>query len=719
MSRMHYGFCNFCDAICGLAIEVDGDRIVSIRGDEQDGFSRGYVCPKGIAQQDLHRDPDRLRKPIRRRGRDWEEIGWDEAIAEVGERTAALQKKHGQDSLAIYFGNPVAHNYASLLHLVPWVRGFRTKNIYSSSSVDSFARMLVSQLMYGSPAVLPVPDIENTSYLLILGANPVVSNGSIMTAPNCKGRLRALRERGGKLVVIDPRRSETAELADEHHFITPAADALFLTAFLHVLFAERWVERRRFPVPVDGLNEVREFVAELTPERVARHIGIEASTIRRLAGEFARADGAAFYGRMGTSVQSFGTLSTWLIDVINIVSGNMDRPGGMMFSKPAVDLVALAKMLGQTGSFGTYRSRVKGLRELNGELPVAALYDEITTAGPGQIKGLLTLCGNPVLALPNGAQLDVLFAKFEFMASIDIYLNETSRHAHIVLPPAANLENDHYPILEHAMAVRNTAHYAPPVFEKNQDSLFDWQIMSGVAGAHGRARGGLARVTGTLHERLGRTLTPPRLLDLLLRVGPYRLSLDELKQHPHGLDLGPLEPRLRELMSNATGRIQLAPLEIRADFPRLLAVLETSSRKDGEFLLIGRRTLRSMNSWLHNSWRLVSGKSPCVLFMHPDDARRLGFDDGQRVWVTSNRNRLEVPLRLTSEVMPGVVCMPYGWGHNREGVRMGVAAKVAGANYNDLVDEGEFDPISGASVLNGVRVRITALEEPRHAQLDS
>ena len=709
MSGMHYGFCNFCDAICGLAIEVDGERIVSIRGDEQDAFSRGYVCPKGIAQQDLHRDPDRLRQPIRRRGRDWEEIGWEEAIGEVGERTAALQKKHGNDALAIYFGNPVAHNYASLLHLVPWVRGFRTRNIYSSSSVDSFARMLVSQLMYGSPAILPVPDIENTSFFLNIGANPVVSNGSIMTAPDCKRRLRALRERGGKIVVIDPRRNETAELADEHHFIAPATDALFLAAFLNVMFAELGLERRHCSVPSDGLNEVREFVKEFTPERVAKHVGIEASEIRRIAQEFARANGAVCYGRIGTSVQSFGTLSTWLIDVINIVSGNMDRRGGMMFSKPAVDLVALAKMLRQTGSFGTYRSRVNGLRELNGEFPVAALYAEMATPGPGQVKGLLTLCGNPVLALPNGRQLDTLFSQLEFMASIDIYLNETSRHAHIVLPPAANLENDHYPILEHAMAVRNTAHYAQAVFEKKPESRYDWEIMTGVAGAFGRARGGLARLTGTLHETVGRAVKPDRILDLLLRAGPYRLSLEKLKEHPHGLDLGPLEPRLHELMSNASGRIQLAPKEIRADLNRLREALETRSRKDDEFLLIGRRTLRSMNSWLHNSPRLVSGKSPCVLFMHPRDAERLGFGNEQRVSIESKRSRLEVPLRITNEVMPGVVCMPYGWGHDREGVRLNVAAKVAGANYNDLVDEDGFDPISGASVLNGVPVRIMAV----------
>lgn len=706
MPQMHYGLCNFCDAICGLAIEVEGDRIVSIRGDEHDPFSRGYVCPKGIAQQDIYADPDRLRKPIRRRGTDWEEIGWPEAIAEVAERTAALQKKYGQDALGIYYGNPISHNYAGLLHLIPWVRGFRTKNVYSAQSVDSFCRVLVSQLMYGNPAVLPIPDLDRTMHFLVIGANPVVSNGSVMTAPDCKRRLRALRERGGKLIVVDPRRTETAAIADEHHFITPASDALFLSAFVHVLFAEQCVKPERFPVPVDGLDTVREFVAAFSPERVSAHVGIDAPTIRRLALDFARADRAVCYGRIGTSIQSFGSLATWLIDVINVVSGHLDREGGAMFTTPAVDLVRLAKLLGHTGSFGSYRSRAKGLRELNGEFPIAAMYDEMSTPGTGQVKGLLTLSGNPVLSLPNGGKLDTLFASLDFMASIDIYLNETTRHAHVILPPASNLESDHYPILEHAIGVRNTAHYVPAVFEKPANTFHDWEIMAQLAGAYGRARGGLTMLTGALHEHLGQTVTPTHCVDALLRTGPYRLSLRQLKKHPHGIDLGPLEPRLKQVISHRNGHIDLAPAPMREDFSRLRAAADAPLRNPDDFLLIGRRTLRSMNSWLHNSRRLVSGTSPCVLFMHPDDAQRLGISDGTHVEVTSAKGTIALPIKCTDEVMRGVVCMPYGWGHNRQGTRMRVAENVAGANYNDLVDEESFDPVSGASALNGVRVRV-------------
>lgn len=707
MPSVHYGLCNFCDAICGLEIEVEADRIVSIRGDEQDPFSKGYVCPKGIAQQDIYADPDRLRQPIRRKGRDWEEIGWKEAIEEVGERTASIQKKYGNDALALYFGNPISHNYAGLLHLVPWVRGFRTRNLYSANSVDSFTRMLVSQLMYGSPAVLPVPDLERTNHFLIIGANPVVSNGSIMTAPDCKRRLRELQARGGKIIVIDPRRTETAALADEHHFIVPSTDALFLAAFLHVVLAEKSRQGITFPAPATGFDVVQEFVTEFSPERVTDRVGIAAATIRRLAQDFSRDERAVCYGRIGTSIQPFGTLCTWLIDVINLVSGNMDRVGGAMFTTPAVDLVRLAKLMGQLGTFGTYRSRVQGLREFNGEFPVAALHHEMETPGAGQIKGLLTLSGNPILSLPNGRKLDELFGKLEFMASIDIYVNETTRHAQIILPPASNLESDHYPILEHAIAVRNTAHYVPAVFPKKPDALHDWEIMVQLAGAYGRARGGLAWLTGNLHEHLGQTITPTHCVDLLLRFGSQRLSLEDLKQNPHGIDLGPLESRMTSLILHENGRIDLAPRPIRDDFARLRDSLKVAPRKNDEFLLIGRRTLRSMNSWLHNARRLVSGTSRVVLFMHPDDAKNLGIEDGAPIVLTSTKGTIELPLKITDDMMRGVVCMPYGWGHEREGTRMHVAKSVAGANYNDLVDECSYDQVSGIAALNGVPVRVS------------
>lgn len=716
MSRTHFGFCNFCDAICGLEIEIEGREVVSIRGDAQDPFSRGHICPKAVAQRDIHADPDRVRRPLRRRGRDFEEIAWDDALDEVAERTAAIQKAHGDDALAFYFGNPIAHNYASLLHLLPFARGLRTRNVYSSGSVDAFSRMLVSQLVFGSPAILPIPDLERTSYLLILGANPAVSNGSIMSAPDCKRRLEELRARGGRVVVVDPRRTETADLADEHHFIEPAADALFLMALLQVLYAEQRVSRDPTPFVVNGLRELRAVVADFTPEAVSPRVGIAPDTIRRIARDFASAPGAACYGRMGTSVQSFGALATWLGDVVNLVTGNLDRPGGVMFTTPAVDLVGLARLMGQSGSFGAYRSRVRGLPELNGELPVAALLDELATPGRGQIRALITLSGNPVLSLPEGARLDRMLGGLDFMVSIDPYVNETTRHAHLVLPPTLALENDHYGILEHAMAVRNTAHYAPPVFEKEPDARHDWEILADLAERIGRRRGGLQRWTGLLHAQVAKRLAPVRLLDLMLRVGPHRTSLATLREHPHGIDLGPLEPRLAQILSTKSGAIEILPAEIAADLPRLRRELTRPARDRDGFGLISVRTLRSMNSWLHNAPRLVSGKPRCVVTMHPDDAARLELRAGDQVVLRSEVGEITVPLRVSDEIKPGVLCMPFGWGHDREGSRLSVARRHAGASYNDLVDATAFDPVSGASVLNGVTVTVRPAASPSGSQ---
>jgi len=710
MGRTHYGLCNFCDAVCGLEIEVEGREVLSIRGDVRDPFSRGHICPKAVAQQDLYEDKDRVRAPLRRRGNDWEEISWSEALEEAGERMAAVQKEHGDDALAFYFGNPISHNYGSMLHLIPFARGLGTKNVYSSGSVDAFSRMLVSQLVFGSPAILPIPDLDRTSYLLILGANPAISNGSIMTAPDCRRRLGELRQRGGRIVVIDPRRTETAELADEHHFIEPATDALFLLSLLQVFHAEGLVR----PVqgfPVRGLAELPDLVRPFTPEAVAPRVGISADNIRKIARDFAAAPGAACYGRMGTSVQSFSTLATWAVDMVNLVTGNVDRVGGVMFTTPAVDLVGLANALGQAGSFGSYKSRVTGLRELNGELPVAALLPELETKGPGQIKGLVTLSGNVVLSIPDGARVERALSGLDYMVSIDVYVNETTRHANLVLPPVSPLESDHYPLLEHAMAIRNTAHYTEALFEKEESARHDWEIMSGLAESFGRHRGGRRRLTGLVHGVIGRHVAPRRVLDLLLRVGPHRLSLEKLRAQPHGLDLGPLEPRLAKLISTPSKQVEVLPKEIRDDLPRLVEALSAPPRRAGAFALISQRTLRSMNSWLHNTQRLVSGKPRCLVTMHPTDATRLGLRAGEDVTLTSTVGRVTVGLRVSDEIKPGVLAMPYGWGHARKGSRLSVASKQKGPSYNDLVDASGHDPVSGASVLNGVDVTVERAEQ--------
>jgi anaerobic selenocysteine-containing dehydrogenase len=707
-TRTDYAVCMLCEAICGIAVEHDGRRVQRIRGDAQDPFSRGHICPKGTALADVQNDPERVRRPLRRVGERWQEIGWDEALDLAASRLAEVQRRHGRDAVAVYRGNPTSHSYSAVLFISQLKDTLATRNFYSASPVDTLPRTLIAATLYGNQAVLPIPDLDRTDFLLALGANPAVSNGSVMTAPDVVARLRAIRARGGRIVVVDPRRTETAELADTHLFIRPGTDALLVASLIRVIFAEGLAKPGRLREFVDGLGEIPALVAPYTPERVAPQVGIPAETIVRLARDFAGAPSAVCYGRMGTCVQEFGATTTWLVDVLNIATGNLDREGGAMFTTPAADLPRVAALLGQAGHFDRYRSRVSKLPEFNGELPVACFAEEIETPGPGQIRALLTHAGNPVLSLPNGARLDRAFAGLEFMVAIDVYLNETTRHADLILPPTFGLEHEHYPVIFHGIAVRNTAHYSPALLDKPQDARHDWEILTGlterIARAQGRA-GRAARIKAWLTGKLG----PRRLLALMLRFGPYKLALSQLEAAAHGIDLGPLEPRLPGVLHERT-KIALVPELVRRDLPRLEQRLERRAPAGPNGLvLISRRTLRSNNSWMHNSERLVSGRHRCVLLIHPEDAASRGLADGARAVLKSRTGEIVVPVAISDEIMPGVVSLPHGWGHGRPGTRLAVASAHAGASVNDVTDETRIDPLSGAAALSGVPVTVSAI----------
>jgi anaerobic selenocysteine-containing dehydrogenase len=699
-----------CEALCGLAVEHDGERVVRIRGDEQDPFSRGHLCPKGVALAELQNDPDRVRHPLRKVGGRFEEIGWDEALELAGSRLAAIQARHGRDAVATYFGNPAAHSYSAILFYQVLMDALGTRNRYSANSVDTLPRFLTSYLLYGNQVQVPVPDLDRTDYFLVLGANPIVSNGSAMTAPDVAARLRRLRARGGRLVVIDPRRTETAAVADEHHFIRPGSDALLLAALLHVLLRDGLAKPRPPGVRLDGWERVPDLVAPFAPERVAGPTGIPAGVIERLARELAAAPTAVCYGRMGTSVQEFGTLATWLTDLVNLATGNLDRPGGWMFTTPAVDLPGVARRLGLAGSFDRWRSRVSGHPEFTGEFPAAALAEEIETPGPGQVRALVVMAGNPVLSLPNGRRLDRAFAALDFQVSIDVYVNETSRHADLILPTTFGLEHDQYSILNQALAVRNVAHWSPALLAKPPGLRHDWEVLLALAERVGRARGGVEALKGRLRGALGRGVGASRVLDLLLRLGPHRLSLAKLARAPHGVDLGPLEPRLARLMGRRA--IRVAHPVLVADLARLERRLASPAPA---LVLVSRRTLRSNNSWNHNAPRLVSGRERCVLEMHPRDAAARGVAAGQRVSLKSRVGEIVVPVALTDDVMPGVVSLPHGWGHDREGVRLSVASARPGASVNDVTDDAFVDALSRASSLSGVPVEVAPVEPPPSA----
>jgi anaerobic selenocysteine-containing dehydrogenase len=714
MSRTHFRTCHLCEAMCGIAIETEGDKILAIRGDEDDPFSRGHICPKAVALQDVHEDPDRLRRPLRRTASGWEEIGWDEALDEAARRLAAIQEEHGRNAVAVYQGNPTVHNHGSILYGQVFLRSLGSRSRFSATSVDQLPQMLASLLMFGHQLLLPVPDVDHTDFLLILGANPLASNGSLMTAPGIEKRLKAIKARGGRIVLVDPRRTETAALADLHLPIRPGGDAPLLAAIVHTLVAEQRLRPGRLVELTNGIDVLADAVKPFSPEAVADRTGLAPAVIRGLARDFAKAPSAVAYGRVGTCTQEFGGLASWLVTALNLVTGNLDRPGGAMFPTPAADVVALGDRIGHRGHFDKGRSRVRGLPEFGGEWPVAVLAEEIETEGAGQIRALVTSSGNPVLSTPNGRRLDRALARLDYMVSIDLYLNETTRHAHLVLPPTFALERSHYDLVFHALAVRNTAKFSHALFPAPRDSRHDWQILLGLAARLDAARG-RGRLRSRIKALFYSFLGPDGILALLLRTGPHGagflpfakgLSLRRLRRKPHGVDLGPLKPVFPGRLYTKTRRIELAPTPFVDDLKRLVLALGDSP--NGALTLVGRRELRSNNSWMHNCERLVKGRERCTLLMHPTDAGARGLVDGQRVRVGTRTGSVRAPLEVSEDMRPGVVSLPHGWGHERPGTRLRVASSRPGVSFNDLSDESLVDILSGTSRLNGVPVQVEA-----------
>ena len=722
-----YTTCPLCEATCGLELQFAPDgELVRVRGDEDDVFSQGFICPKGGSLKALHEDPDRLRAPLVRRNGELVEATWDEAFTEIAERLPPLVDAHGPNAVGVYLGNPSAHNLSAVLYGRVLLKALGTRNIYSASTVDQMPKQVSAGLMFGHLLSVPVPDVDRTDHMLILGANPLASNGSLMTAPDMRGRLRAIRERGGKVVVVDPRRSRTAEHADEHHFIRPGTDALLLAAMAREIFESGRADPGAIAEHVEGLEAARELVAPFSPDRVAAACGIEAGEIRRMADELAGAERAVVYGRIGTCTQEFGTLASWLVDVLNVITGNLDAPGGAMFTKAAA---GQSNTQGKPGVgrgvvLGRWTSRVRGLPEAFGELPAACLAEEIDTPGEGQIRALITMAGNPAVSTPNAGRLSAALEGLDFMVSLDVYVNETTRHADVILPGPTPLERSHYDLALYQLAVRNVGNYSPALLDPPPGMPQEWETLlrlTGIVTGQGpnadieaidrfvadqiAARSGLdAEAAPDAFARRG----PERLLDLMLRAGPYDVTLADLEAAPHGIDFGPLEPRIPEVLRTPSGRIELAPEPIAADVPRLVAAMDRSV--NGGMVLIGRRQLRSNNSWMHNLPPLVKGKVRCTAHVHPDDAERLGLRDGELARVSSRAGEVEVPVEVTDAVMPGVVSIPHGWGHDVDGIRMRVAAAHAGTNSNILADEALVDPLSGNAVLNGIPVELAPVK---------
>ncbi|WP_312866323.1 molybdopterin-dependent oxidoreductase [Streptomyces boluensis] len=730
--------CPLCEATCGLTLTVEGTRVTGARGDRDDVFSRGFICPKGAAFGALDGDPDRLTRPLVRRDGVLREASWDEAFDAVAAGIRPLVERYGPNAVGVVLGNPNVHTMAGALYPPVLLSTLGTRNLFTASTLDQMPKHVSSGLLFGDPMAIPVPDLDRTDHLLLLGANPLESNGSLCTAPDFPGRLKALRERGGRLTVVDPRRTRTADLADRHLAIRPGTDALLLAALVHVLCEEDLTDLGRLAGYVEGVAQVQDAVAEFTPEAVADACDIEAATIRTLARELAAAPTAAVYGRIGTCTVEFGTLASWLVDVLNTLTGNLDRPGGALFPLSATDRAPRPAAPGKGFALGRWASRVGGHPEVKSELPTVALAEEIDTPGEGRLRALVAIAANPVLSAPDGDRLDRALAGLDFMVSVDPYLNETSRHAHVVLPPPPPAQSAHYDFAFNALAVRNQARYTRGAVPLQDGALDECEIHArlilAVSGMHGAPPHAVDDMV--IERALGKAVTDPhqavpgrdpkelaalltgetgaeRRLDLMLRLGPYGdgfgadpegLSLARLLDHPHGIDLGPLTSRLPQVLRTRSGRVELLPAPVAADLPRLRGALD---RDPDGLVLVGRRHLRSNNSWLHNVPVLNRGSNRCTLQIHPEDAARAGITDGANVRVKGAGGEAEAPAELTETVRRGVVSLPHGWGHDRPGTRTPVASATPGTNSNQLLDGTLLDPLSGTAVLNGVPVLLT------------
>lgn len=693
MSTIHARTCHICEANCGTLMTVEDGKVTKVTGNPEHVLSEGYICPKATAIPDLQNDPDRLRAPMKKVGQgnkvSWEEISWEQAFSEIAAKHQ--ETIAGPKVAAMFLGNPNAHNYSSSFSMRGLTKAWGAKGIYSASTLDQLPHMICQKWVYGHNALYPVPDIDRTMYMLCVGGNPLASNGSLWTVPNVKKRIQRLQARGGKFVVVDPRRTETAKIADGHHFIKPGTDTALFLGLLLALDEAGLVNPGRLMPMLKDWDAAWAAVHQFNIDDLSAYCGIPTDDIRGIAAELGSGQPAIVYGRMGVSVVKHGTLNHWLIQLLNLSTGNVDREGGVMFPDPLIDPVERSG----TGSYGRYHQRLSGRPEVLGELPAAELAPEITTEGEGQIGALLTLASNPVLSAPGGRQLDEALETLDLMVSIDMYITETTRHADYILPPCGPLEKDHYPLFFTPLAIRNYAAYSPAIFEMAESTKDDWEIMADLTGAIRVAKG---------DNEPPEKIEPRIVLDQILQSSPHKVSLAEIEAQPNGYDMGPLKPRLPERLKTDDGLIHCAPDMPMKDLAAFKADFVLAD--NDSFRLIGRRHVRSNNSWMHNSHRLLKGPNRCTLMIHPDDAARLGLADGDMAEVSNHVGTVELPAEITEDIMPSVVSMPHGYGHGRKGVKLSVAAEKPGVSMNDLTDPSIVDDLSGNAVLNGVPVKI-------------
>lgn len=710
--KTHYRTCNLCEAMCGLVITTENNQIKTIIGDDRDPLSRGHICPKALAYRDLHEDPDRLKFPVKKTDSGWKKITWEEAFETVATRLVETQDQYGNNAVGIYQGNPSVHNFGTLLYAPSLTRSLGTRNNYSASTVDQIPHQFAAYQMFGHQLLVPIPDIDHTGYMMIIGGNPLVSNGSLMTAPDVKNRLKSIQSRGGQFIVVDPRKTETAKLADEHLFIQPGTDVYFMIGLIQEVINQGWIKEGHLEKTIKNLDIFINAIPKISLDAISKITGIPKNKIQETAKDFCHAKSAVCYGRMGACTQKFGGTVHWLINGLNIITGNMDAIGGAMFTSPALDTLASGAT---RGHYNKGQSRVRNLPEFAGEYPAVTMADEMLVSGDGKIRAMVTSAGNPVLSVPGGKKLEKAFLALDFMVSIDFYINETTRYADIILPPAFNLNGGHFDIVFNIFSVRNIVKYSKAVFPKERGTKYDWEIFMELTQRIAKKKGNKYPI---LNHYLTKVFGPEWLLDLGIRLGEYGslksifnwsgLTLSKVKTQVNGVDLGPLKPRFPNRLFTSDKKIDLAPPIFIEDLKRVNSNLNQTNQ-NSSLTLIGRRQLRSNNSWMHNCPSLMSGSNRFLVLMNPKDGQSRLINDGQKVKIESNNFVVELDAKLTEEMMPGVISIPHGWGHESEGTQQQTALKNRGGNLNALGDEFAIDPVTGNADLHIRNVEVTRL----------
>lgn len=713
MSTEKITYCRICEPLCGLVATVEDGKVTKLRPDKEHPITRGFACPKGIAMVDVQNSPERLLHPVRRKADgSFERVSWDFALTDIGRRLRAIRDDHGVAGIGYYLGNPSAFSYSSLVWLKGMVDALGSPHFYSASSQDTNTRLAASAFFYGSPLTIPVPDLHRTDFLFMLGANPIITHGSMISGTHVRDALNGIVARGGRVVVVDPRRTETARMF-EHVPVRPDGDAWLLLSMLHVILDEQLEDRQALSDDATGAEALRALVERFPPEETEDRSGVPATSVRLLARDLATARSAACYGRVGACTGGFGTLVCFLLDTLNLVTGNLDSPGGAVFPTPPVDIYETVVKRG-LDTYATRHSRVGGLPEVMGGMPAGVMADEILTPGPGQLRAVIVVSGNPVLSVPNGPALERALGKLELLVALDIGINDTNRHADYILPATTFLEREDMPLQMFPYQLRTFVQWTEPVVAPRGEARQEWTILRDICAELGIVPSSVSEIRRL--GRLGRMIGPRRLFDAMLRLGPYGdrfglrrggLSVKRLRNdHPHGVVLSEQVPTgvLRSRVTHVDKRVHISPPEIRGEVERLVA----SGAPDAQFplKLFGRRELRSINSWMKNSSKLVRGGKGPTCCLHPDDAHELGVKDGERALITSRVGSVEALVEVTADVVRGAACLPHGWGH-RVGVD-GSANGIGGPNYNALTLAGpaELEPLAGMSKLNGVHVRV-------------